>query len=456
MLRRHWGLLLLVIIATALRVLAVVAIRPGTWFSDSNVYVETAATGTLSTIRPVGYSLFVAPFYWLGSASALIVVQHLLGVGLVVALYALLIRRGAPRWVALLGALPAAVDLYLVVVEHVIMAETVFHAALLGTFALLLWKPEPGPVALAAAGALLAYAGLVRSVGAPVFAVFVVYLVARRVGWRRVGLFVAGGAVVTLGYMTVFDAQHGTFGVSASGGQFLYGKVAPFADCAGVPAGERFLCPDPDHRLTPNEYVWSKRSPVYGHESDPRVRAFATRTVRHQFGDYVDLVAAGFVHYFRSGHDIGPDDYPIEPWQFPEDPQLVDYPGYRGPIRPGIAARQRKHPITEPNRYVARMVGTPRFSVRTSAFLHRLQGHLYTPGPVFACCVLLVLVALVVRRARAADAALVAATALTGLAVSQALSVFSYRYGFGLIILLPFAAALALTALLTRGEPAPR
>lgn len=441
--------------ATALRVVAVIAIRPGTWFSDSNVYVETAATGTLSTIRPVGYSLLVAPFYWLGSATALIIVQHLMGIALVVGLYALLIRRGAPRWVALLGALPAGLDLYLVVVEHVMMAETVFHAALLGTFALLFWRPEPGPATLAAAGALLAYAGLVRSVGVPVFAVFVVYLGLRRVGWRRVGLFVAGGAVITLGYMTVFAFQHGQFGVSTSSGRFLYGKVAPFAECRGVPADERFLCPDPDNRLTPNAYVWSTQSPAYGHADDPRLRSFATRVVRQQFGDYLRVVATGFLHFFRPGHDIGRDDYPIQAWQFPEDPRFVRYPGYRGPIRKGDPQRQRDHPITEPNRYVARMADRARFDVGASGLLHNLQKVLYTPGPVFALCVLLVAAALVARRGRAAEAGLVAATALVGLAVSQALSVFSYRYGFGLIILLPFAAALALTELLRR-EPAPR
>ncbi len=80
------------------------------------------------------------------------------------------------------------------------------------------------------------------------FAVFVVYLILRRAGWRRVGLFVAGGAVVTLGYMTVFAVQHGSFGVSASGGQFLYGKVAPFADVRG--RARRPALPVPRSRRT--------------------------------------------------------------------------------------------------------------------------------------------------------------------------------------------------------------
>ncbi len=95
------------------------------------------------------------------------------------------------------------------------------------------------------------------------------------------------------------------------------------------------------------------------------------------------------------------------------------------------------------------MADTAHFSRRRLALPARAAARVYTPGPFFALCVLLVAVALVVRRGRASDAALVAATALIGLAVSQALSVFSYRYGIGLIVLLPFAAALALTALLS-------
>ena len=94
-LRRHWGVAALVAAGLALRALALVAIYPGIWFSDSNDYVKEAASGRLSSIRVGGYALFVAPFWHLGSAAALIVVQHLLGLGIVVAVYALLVHRGA-------------------------------------------------------------------------------------------------------------------------------------------------------------------------------------------------------------------------------------------------------------------------------------------------------------------------------------------------------------------------
>src|SRR4051794_22643528 len=143
-LRLHAPLLALVLAAAALRTTALVAIYPGIWFSDSNDYVTEAATGTLSIVRVGGYALFVAPFWRVGSAGALIITQHVLGVGMVVVLYALLVCRGVPRALACLAVVPAALDAYLVDVEHMIMSETVFHAAVVGAIALLLWRERPG------------------------------------------------------------------------------------------------------------------------------------------------------------------------------------------------------------------------------------------------------------------------------------------------------------------------
>jgi hypothetical protein len=462
--RRHVGVGALLCAAVALRALAVAAISPGIWFSDSNGYIATAATGDLSTTRVDGYALVVAPFWHLGSASALILVQHALGLAIVVALYALLVRRGVPRWLALLGVVPAALDAYVVLVEHAVMSETIYHAALVGAIVLLLWSDRPRVAAMAAGGLLLGYAGVVRSVGVPLLAVFLVYLVVRRVGWRAAGAFCLGWLVVALGYALVFHAQHGKLAFTESGGRFLYGKVAPFADCSrldGLPADERFLCPDPKLRLTTNQYLWGKRSPIRGlpPSADGPIRDFALRVLRDKPVTYAGVVLGGFGHFFEPGHRIGANDYPVCAWQWPADPRTWAYPCYRGPIRPGDPVRRAHHSITEPNEYVGRFSGRPRLDPPVSRVLRDYQRVAYTYGPLLAVCALLVVVALALRRGPwrlRLDAALLAGVALAALLVSQALSLFSYRYGLIGAVLLPPAAAIAGAALLAGRSRRPR
>ena len=61
-------------------------------------------------------------------------------------------------------------------------------------------------------------------------------------------LFVAGWAVVVGGYAALYDVQHGHLGFSDYGGRFLYGQVAPFADCSklpDLPAGRAPAVPRP-------------------------------------------------------------------------------------------------------------------------------------------------------------------------------------------------------------------
>src|SRR4051812_11941256 len=235
--RRRRALLgALLTVGAILRVLALVAVYPGIWFSDSNNYVRAAATGTVSVERVSGYALFVAPFWRLGSVAALIVAQHLLGLGIVAALYALLVRRGVSPWLAALAAAPAALDAYLIDIEHMVMAETVFHAALVGGVALLLWPDRPGLSVAAGAGMALGYAAVVRSVAAPLVVVIVVYLLVRRVGRRPIAAFLVGWLLIAGAYAVLFDVQHGHLGFTGYGGHFLYAQVAPFADCAQLGA----------------------------------------------------------------------------------------------------------------------------------------------------------------------------------------------------------------------------
>jgi hypothetical protein len=459
---RHWPLALLLLAGLGLRALAVAAIYPGIWFSDSNTYIDAAATGTLSVDRVMGYALAVAPFWHAGSAGALIVVQHALGLAIAGGLYALLVRRGVAPWLAALGVLPAALDAYLIDVEHAIMAETVFHATLVAALALLLWRERPGVAAAGAAGLLLGYAGVVRSIAVPFVAVLVLYLLVRRVGLRPLAAFCGGWAVVVVAYAGLFAAQHGRFGFTESDGRFLYARVAPFADCGrlgGLPAGQRALCPDPAHRMTTNWYLWGKGSPIGGlpAAANPRIRSFARRVISHQPLDYAQVVLGGVLHYFEPGHRIGANDYPVAAWQFPADPRRWGYPGYRGPIRPGDPGRHARHPITEPSANVARMAqAPPRLEPGPSRLLHDYQRLVYAHGPLLAACLLLVLAALVARRGAARlrlDAALLAALVLAALVMAQALSVFSYRYGLIAAVLLPVAAAMAVAALREGGVP---
>ncbi|HEU4975771.1 MAG TPA: hypothetical protein VFT50_11820 [Baekduia sp.] len=460
--RRHAALGLLLVAGAAIRALALIAIYPGIWFSDSNTYIQTAATGILNVNRVMGYSLAVAPFWQLRSAGALIVAQHVLGLAIVVALYALLIHRGAPRWLATLGVVPAALDGYLIVVEHTVMSETVYHATLVAALVLLLWRDRMSPKAAAGAGLLLGYAITLRSVALPFIAVVLLYLLVRRTGWRPIAALAVASALIPLAYMALYDHQHGSFAFTQSGGHFLYTRVAPFADCSmlgDVPADQRAFCPDPEHRLTTTQYGNSRLSPVHGlpPSADGRVGAFARRVVLHQPLDYAGVVVGGVLHYFRPGHPIGHNDYPVGPWQFPADPRRWTYPTYRGPIRPGDPQRQLQHPVTEPNRSVARMVAAgPRLNPAAARIVHRYQQLVYSYGPLLAVCVLVVLAALVLgrgpRRLRL-DAALIAVLVLAALTMAQALSVFSYRYGMIAGLLLPVAAALAATALLDRESP---
>jgi hypothetical protein len=454
--RRNVAVLVLLAVALGLRVVAMVAIWPGIWFSDSNGYIAAAATGRLPGVRVAGYSLVIAPFMHLHSAAGLIVLQHLLGLAIVVGLYALLVRRGVPRWLAVLGVVPAAIDPYLFNLEHAVMSETVYHSALVGSVVLLLWRDDrPRAIAALGAGLLFGYAGVVRSVAIPLVAIVVVYLLVRRVGWRAFVAFAVGWALVAGGYATMFDVQHGVFAFERAGGRFLYARVATFADCPtlkGLPANERFLCPDPRNLHNTNWYLWSKHSPIRGVPNrDPRVRAFAVRVIRAHPLAYARVTFGGVGHYFLPGHPIGANGYSPVPWQWPMDPLHWNFQDYRGPVRLGIPSLRKGHKNVEPNVYVAELHPHPRANVGASQFLHRFQTVVYTYGPLEAALFVLVLVAAIARRGAfrlRLDAAFLAMTTMAALIVTQALSVFSYRYGLIMVVLLPPAAAMAGAALL--------
>ena len=97
------------LVAITLRVLLMVAYSPAILsFPDEASYVGAAAGKLFSNpFRPAGYALFLrAVHLFSANLEFTIVVQHLIGLGTAIAVYAIARRIGAGRWVALF---PAAV-----------------------------------------------------------------------------------------------------------------------------------------------------------------------------------------------------------------------------------------------------------------------------------------------------------------------------------------------------------
>src|ERR1017187_9581253 len=105
LLRRHWLLAVLLAAGLVLRVLAQVAYRPALLYIDSIKYLYIA-----NGADAVGYRVLLKPLLAVGNLDLVAAVQHLLGLGMAVALYLLMRRRSVPRWLAALATAPILLD----------------------------------------------------------------------------------------------------------------------------------------------------------------------------------------------------------------------------------------------------------------------------------------------------------------------------------------------------------
>ena len=105
--RRHWMFWLLLAGGLVLRGIAQVAYEPALLFIDSKKYIfGTDFTNTIwGSFDPLGYSLLILrPILLAGRSLAYAaLVQHVLGMAMAGALYALMLRRGVYRWLAALA-----------------------------------------------------------------------------------------------------------------------------------------------------------------------------------------------------------------------------------------------------------------------------------------------------------------------------------------------------------------
>jgi hypothetical protein len=435
----------LLLAGLALRVVTFLAYRPALISNDSRTYIDRAHDLQPGQVRPAGYPVFlnVLPTEW--GLAVVPAVQHLFGLLIAVILYALLIRLGVPKLWSALAAAPVLLDGYQLNIEQYVLSEALFELLLVGACAALLWWRRPGPGPAALAGLLVAGALLTRVSALAVVAVAVLALVFVRAHWTRVVVMTAAFLVPVLAYVLWFNSTHGYYALNGYGGLFLYGRVAPFADCDGldVPPQQRVLCPTepPSERPTIGEYMWvNDISPLYDLELEEGQRRqevageFARRIILHQPLDYAKVVAEDVLFGFSPTKRQRTGDWPVARWQFqdrlpdyyhePETTEILNAHGYERGVSDGTLA----------------------------PFLRTYQRYVFTTGPLLAIALLLgVIAALGIGRAR--DSGLRTAAFLftfVGLAIyvpSVAASQFSWRYQLPLLVFLPPAGALALAAL---------
>ena len=265
---QHRLFVIVFIPALLLRADAELGYRWQSWFNDSFEYIANTVRLTLDPTRVSGYSVwlkFLQPFH---SYAVITILQHLMGLAVGVMVYALLRHRyQAPAWLATLAAVPVLYDGFEIQLEHLILSDTMFLFAVMLATTLLLWDPAgPSTGRCALIGALLGLGAVLRSIGLPLLAVFAVYMIIHRFGWRKIAATVVVCLIPVFGYAGAFDLEHGQFAMSDATGVFLYSRVMTFAECSKIhpPADELFLCSTvpPDQRPIAQAYIWTPASPL--------------------------------------------------------------------------------------------------------------------------------------------------------------------------------------------------
>ncbi len=449
--RRHALFLVLLAAGAALRAVAFFAYRPALIFYDSRSYLERAAELEPGQGRPTGYPTFLRllPLEELGLA-VVPFVQHLLGLLIAVLIYALLVRLGVRTWLAALATAPVLLDAYQLNIEQYVLSDTVFQLLVVAGCALLLWRRPLGTVSAAVAGLAFAGAALTRSVGLVVIVPVVLTMVFLRARPSRAVLLLASFALPLVAYAAWFHSFYGAYTLNGYTGQFLYARVAPFADCTkfSVPSREEVLCPDQPvgERPTEREFMWRRSVSPFYRLRLPRemwrdrpewvarsqvAGDFARRVIVNQPFAYARTVGSDFVRGFAPTRTSRPGDAPVSNWQF-----QPTYPVFERKLSAAVGARADRE---------------------LASFLRAYQRYAYAPGPLLGAGLLVgLLAALGLGRARHSGlrsaAFLFSSLGLVlSLAPAAALD-FSWRYQLPQLVLLAPALALGLTALTARGE----
>jgi hypothetical protein len=492
--REHWIAAVLLAAGLVARVLTLVAYHPAILYTDTLKYLYGAWPGT----DPLGYEAILKPILTVGDLGTVALIQHVLGLAIAVAIYALLLRRGVPRWLAAVAMAPVLLDAYQLQIEQMIMPDVWFEAFAVAGLVLLLWRSQPPVWVFAASGLIFGASATIRQIG-EILVLPAFFFVAATIPARRkatLGALALLGAFVLpiVAYSAISHARTGHFQLSEDGS--IAGRLAVSVDCATItlPASERPLCPTPAEQARGADWLeHSSRSPLKHFPlpaGTPKGAAQVTARAdllsgfdgaveQQQPVRVVTSILRDSVRIFALTKSTVPGVTPISRWRF-----QTTYPQYPPEITTGrgrkiILGIQVKS--TQPFRY---QVLDPAYGGRAqvdrpiAGFLraYQLDGG-YTPGPLLLLFVLAGLAGSVIAVAgrrlagrggdteradevsRLATAcALVFASGVGVLLISDIFE-FSWRYQLPALVLLPPAGVLGAWALwrtLARRSPAIR
>jgi hypothetical protein len=480
--RRNWLMTVLLAAGLVLRVLAQITYRPALLYIDTLKYLYNAWPGT----DPLGYKGVLKAILLVGNLQVVTAVQHLVGLAMAVAIYAVLRRRGVPRWLAALAAAPVLLDAYELQNEQTIMPDVWFDALMVLTLVVLLWHPRPTRRTIVVAGIALGLSVTVGQATEILLLPVVIYVViAVRGRWHKIrsaALMVVAFVLPILVYMSLSAAFSGHFWLSRAGTSTLYGRVAEAADCStlNIPSYERSLCPTARQKALGTDGLdHDASSPLQLYVAPPGmsqsrvISSFIHAVVVQQPLRVLEGTAADAARLFAVTRVTSPGDTPISRWQF-----QTSYPSYQNYIRTNpdgviILGLKVNNPppdfIYQPLNPA--MGGKAQVIRPLAVFLHayQLDGG-YTPGPLYLVATVLGLIGTLGlirfrgRRRRSApdpagavppDRQLALACCLffmsaVAVLVFSDITEFSWRYQLPAVMTLPPAGALGLAVILAR------
>ncbi|MGO1973061.1 MAG: glycosyltransferase family 2 protein [Propionibacteriaceae bacterium] len=471
--RRHWLLSVLVVLGLTLRILAWTAYQPSLLYIDSFHYLENLRQRNPTGLHPLGYVwllnvlLPIGKLLPIGGLQFVAALQHLVGIVLAVALYALALRHRVPRWLASVVAATLLLDAYQLQIEETILSEIWLQAVLVGLMWVLLGPRRVRWWQAGLAGLLLGAAMITRTIAIVAAVPVAVFLItcgglrlrqgigaALRPVLVRLTAAAAGLAIVLVSYASYYHAYAGEWRISGIGTHVLYGRAATLAECDKLPMDETMakLCPrEPvDEREGVNHYthkVFAESNFPGGElpegtDKEALGTAFGKLVLRHQPLDFVRAAWTDFAKNFAVVRETSPRDVPIERWQF-----QTHYPRYDG----------REAQLAELTEYYDGMQA--HVNTGPAAFLRAYQLNFgYTPGPALALFALAGSAATLglerARRGTLKSAAMVITGSALALLIGASAFMFSWRYLLPGLVLLPLGGAIGLTALFRRAEGA--